>query len=206
MKKLILVEGRNDGAFLREIISKATHLSISPFFYPNNGLKSEKKDQETVMLRNYCGDDDFHNLFVKEEGGHNFVIGLFINLVVNFLISNKDLCLTVLFDHDSRDPNIEIQKINNDLKAKTGGKITFKQSKPTQKILEGFNRRDFSLVQLMGVKSNNLASFSFATFDTSLEEVVSRYYSKLESDLDESDFKKFASAIDIQDLIPCRPW
>lgn len=203
MKLLILVEGKNDGIFLRETISRAAHLSISPFFYPNNGLKSKKKDQETVMLRNYFRNDDHHNLLVKEEGGHDFVIGLFINLVVNFLIWNKDLCLTVLFDHDCRDPDTEIQKIENDLKAKTQGKITFKQSNCPLRILNGFNRRDFSLVKLVGAKPCDLASFSFATFDTSLEDVVSKYYSKPAESIDESDFRKFASTINIQDLIPC---
>jgi hypothetical protein len=200
---LILAEGWNDEVFLKEIISNATHLSISPFFYSNNGIKTEKKDQETVMLRKYCSKNNYYNLFVKEEGGKDFVLRLFTNIVINFLVLHKDLCLIVLFDHDGRDPETEIQKIRNDLKAKTGSKIAFESSSPIHKISDGFNRRDFSLVQLRGTKSYDIASFSFATFDTSLEGVVSKHYSKPEEYLCNSDFKEFASTIDIKDIIPC---
>lgn len=203
MKTLILIEGANDSIFLKEIITKTTLIGIRPFFYSNYGKKSAKDDQETVKLRNFCLDSSYHTLFVKEEGGHDFVISLFINVVVNFLLRNHDLCLTVLFDHDSRDPDTEIQKINLDLKARTSGKIGFDHMLSKKKIVDGFYRRDFSLIQYGGQKMNPPPSFSFATFDNSLEQVVSNHCSKPEKYLEEDNFKEFGSTIDLQDLINC---
>ena len=203
MKFLFLLEGKNDLIFLKEIIANNTHSSISPIFYSNRGNKSSKKNQETDMLRNLCSYGSNYNLLVKEEEGRSVVINLFINLVVNFLPLNNNLCATVLFDHDSRDPDVDIQSINNNIKSRTSGKFGFEPASSKKRIVEGFYRRDFLLFLYGGQEKFPKASFSFATFDTSLEKVLSKRDTKEKDFLIEKDLKRFGSAIDFQDLINC---
>lgn len=201
MKALFLVEGENDGIFLQEIISRAGNKRVKPYFYRNDGTKMEKRDQETKLLRQFRRKEDPHNVFVKEEGGHDFVVRLFTNLVVNFLMQSYNLSLTLLFDHDGRDPYQEIQKINNDVKGKTSGKIRFEATPPEKRILNGFYRRDFSLIKQSGGVDRPVNHFSFASFDTSLETVASGYSSKPEQELAAEDIRSLAFRVDLRELL-----
>ncbi len=201
MKFIILVEGSNDRVFLSEILKRTAAPNIFPLFYPNKGTKSVKKDKETVLLRSFCGNAKSHNLIVKEEGGHDFVIDLFVNLVVNFLMNHDDIYLTVLFDHDGRTPEAEIDKINNDLKAKTSKKIEFKLISPKSRIIEGLYRRDFSLCQHNGDNIREVTKFSFVSFDMSLEYAVSKFCKKSKKGINQNDVIAFASSIKFNDLI-----
>ncbi len=201
MKALILVEGPNDSLFIKEIINRTSSPIIYPIFYPNSGTKSTKKDQETVLLRKFYGAFNPYNLLVKEEGGHDFVINLFVNLAVNFLMTHNDISLTVLFDHDKRNPGDEIKKINSDLKAKNYGKIGFEPICPKRVIINGLHRRDFSLMQYSGGNSRKVSSFSFVSFDVSLEFAVSKFCNKPKMKIKQKDIKSFASRVKFKDLI-----
>ena len=114
-----------DQIFLKEIIQNAAFPDIKPNYYKNKGTKPEKKVEETKLLRSFCGKDCEYNLQIKEEGGKDFVLSLFHNVIVNFLLSNKNIHLTVIFDHDGNDPTKEIEKINKNLQDKTFGRIEF---------------------------------------------------------------------------------
>jgi hypothetical protein len=196
------VEGPHDRVFLSEVINRTAPSNISTFFYPNSGTKPEKKDQETVLLRKFSGNSHPYNLLIKEEGGHYFVINLFVNLAVNFLMRYPDISLTVLFDHDRRNPEEEIKKIKNDLKAKTSGKIGFEPISPKRLITDGLHRNDFSLFRYNGSKIRKVTSFSFVGFDVSLEYAVSKFCDKPVKEINQEDTMSFASRVNFKDLIP----
>ena len=205
MKALILLEGNNDGIFLKEIIQNTAFPNIRPNYYKNQGTKPQKKVEETKLLRGFCRKDCEYNLLIKEEGGKGFVLSLFHNVIVNFLIANKNIHLTVIFDHDGNDPTKEIEKINKNLQDKTFGRIELKPAVPKKQIIPGLYSREFFLTINQGKYNRNLTSFSFISFDKSLECEVAKLCHKSENEIDENDIKFFASKIKFNDLIPNSP-
>lgn len=201
MKRLILVEGTNDSTFIDVIIKNSSESNITSCFYSNSGTKTKKRDQETILLRKFCNKTPPFSILVKEEGGRYFTINLFINLVVNFLMKYHDIFLIVLFDHDGKEPQKEIENIRNDLKAKTSGKLGFEQASQKRLITGGLYRRDFSLIQYNGNKIQTSTSFSFVSFDVSLEDAVSRFCNKPKNVITKTDIESFASQVNFEALI-----
>ena len=198
----MIVEGRNDETFLEEIVSKSTNLGLSPKFYQNIGISTNKKDNETIMIRKLTEKNCPYNMLAKIEGGHDFVIRLFTNVVINFLTPSNDLYLTALFNHDGRDPENEVEQIRNDVKSRTSGKTDFR-STHSKKLVSGFTRRDFELFKYVGNNTFPISNFTFVTFDQSLESLTSAALNKPELSLEEIDFRKFASRFKMDDLTKC---
>lgn len=198
----MIVEGRNDKTFLEEIVSKSTNSGLSPKFYTNIGISTNKKDNETIMIRKLTEKNCPYNMLAKIEGGHDLVIRLFTNVVINFLTPRNDLYLTALFDHDGRVPDDEIEQIRNNVKSRTSGKTDFGTA-DSKKLFSGFTRRDFKLFKYVENDTVPISNFTFVTFDQSLESLISTALNKPKDSLKEIDFRKFASHFKMEDITKC---
>ena len=86
---------------------------------------------------------------------------------------------------------------------KPGEEVT--PADPNKQIISGLYSREFFLTINQGKDNRNLTSFSFISFDKSLECEVAKLCHKSENEIDENDIKFFASKIKFNDLIPNSP-
>ena len=202
MKSLILLEGHNDFIFLEEIIRNSPSHNIKFKHFRNDGNKTQKKSEETVLLRNFAQNNNSYNLLIKEELGKRIVLNLFNNLVINFLAINQGIYLTIILDHDNQNSETAILKLQDDLKAKTSNKLEFKYNNQNREILTGLNYQEYTLFQNSGKDFKNLTNFSIVSFNKSLEFEVSHFCDKPKNKLDEYDIRHFASKIKFDQLFP----
>ena len=115
-------------------------------------------------------------------------------------LQGEGVGLLAIFDHDNRVPESDISSISNDLKARTGGKISFRKI-DEETIVDGFTRRDFELCKLSSDSWKPTGRFSFATFNSSLENLIRTLYSKVR--IDHNDIRRFARLVDFEKLKFC---
>ena len=180
MKRLILLEGKNDLHFLKCIfLNSGKNSSEELDEYINEGLKEKKSIAETNKLRSYIKNSKV-NVLAKVENGKQSQRSLFRENCVNF--ASSDLYMTVVFDLDQSPINKNIKERIEELKSRHPD-LNFVKKKTSQMAF-GSRRVDFEVTKMFGRNIKTLFDFSFFMFKVSLESIAKKTFPDFMNPLD----------------------
>ncbi|MHB8396475.1 MAG: hypothetical protein ACYDAZ_06590 [Thermoplasmataceae archaeon] len=170
MKRVLLVEGENDLILCKHILRRSGVIDSEIRIFDNTGTKYEKKTQETSVLNSLVDRNSPFKILIKVENGRDFVLSLFANVGINFLMTQRDTYFTVIFDHDRRDPEDDIKRLFSDIRSRN--REIHLQEIGKSKINSDVSRRDISIKKISGHNEKFIQKFSITTFRISLEDSV----------------------------------
>ena len=110
MKKVIILEGKNDGSFMKVLLEKLK-IRENDFKEFNNSLnrKKRKKENETTALSTFIDKNNSKKFLLKLEGGKQFSIKIFSSTFRYCLeeLSENGLILMIDLDEENVDKRLE---------------------------------------------------------------------------------------------------
>ena len=172
MKRLILLEGKNDLHFLKCIfLNSGKNSSEVLDEYINEGLKEKKSIAETNKLRSYIKNSKV-NVLAKVENGKQSQRSLFRENCINFI--SGGLYITVIFDLDRSPMDKNIKERIEELRSRNPT-LNFVKKNISSKAF-GCRRVDFAVTLTVGGNVRTLGSFSFFMFEVSLESIAKKTF------------------------------
>lgn len=195
MKRLILLEGKNDLHFLKCIFLNSGKTSEELDEYINEGLKEKKSIAETNKLRSYIKNSKV-NVLAKVENGKQSQRSLFREDCVNFISSG--LYITVIFDLDRSPMDKNINERIEELRSRNPA-LNFVKKKISSKAF-GCRRVDFAVTLKVGGNVRTLGFFSFFMFEVSLESTAKEKFPNFVNPLD--GICELSKYFKVSDLFP----
>ena len=177
MKYLYLVEGKNDCIFLSMILEQNYLIKSSKIkHYLNEGVKDEKRMNESVLIRKFLGEYSPHDVLIKSERGKKNLISLLGKICIYQTQNDWDLKLTTVFDHDGKVPTEEFSAIFTAVR-ETHPQLTFELVSDTT-FRDVGHTVSYSILKINGKKRVELNKIHFFCFFESLEKVIERKFGK----------------------------
>lgn len=177
MKSLYLVEGNHDCNFLsRTLVNNYSIDSSRIIHYSNEGVKTEKRMAESVLIRQLLNEYSAHDVLIKSEIGKQTLISLLGKVCIPAANNHWELKLTTVFDHDGKRPFEEFNKIFTDIK-KTHPQLDFELISDTPHGDIG-HAVSYNVSKISGKRRVDLNEIHFFCFYESLEKVIERKFGK----------------------------